>query len=136
MKEYKNTFKNIIRDNGGKRQAYLEELNKAQFILSTSEHETWGNSMIEGIMNGCVPIAPDGDLCSYKELYPAEFLYPQELIKKEKNIYTKSDNMIALSYLIDDFARKDHSYLLMELQTGLWEKYNKNTWINRIVNKI
>ena len=62
MKEHESVFKNIIRDNGGKRQAYLQELNRAEFVFSTSEHETWGNSMIEGIMNGCVPIAPDGDL--------------------------------------------------------------------------
>ena len=66
-------------------------------------------------------------------MYPAEFLYPHELIKKEKNIYTKLDNMISLSYLIDDFIRKDHSSLLKELQSSLWDKYNKNNWISRII---
>jgi hypothetical protein len=132
MKEHENVFRNIIRDNGKKRQNYLNELKRAEFVLSTSEHETWGNSMIEGIMNGAVPFAPDGDLCSYKELYPKDFLYPQELIKKEKNMYTRRDNMVALSYMIDDFIRKDHSTLLRDLQQDLWNKYNKNVWLEKL----
>jgi hypothetical protein len=133
MKEHENIFKKIIRDNGKKRQAYLEELKSAEFVLSTSEHETWGNSMIEGIMNGAVPFAPDGELCSYKELYPKEFLYPQELIKKEKDLETRNNNMIQLSYMIDNFIKQDHKSILKELQNKLWKKYNKNDWISRII---
>jgi hypothetical protein len=132
MKEHEAVFKNIIRDNGKKRQKYLNELKSAEFVLSTSEHETWGNSMIEGIMNGAVPFAPDGNLCSYKELYPKEFLYPQELIKKEKDLETRNDNMIQLSYMIDDFIRKDYKNLLKDLQVDLWNKYNKDRWIKKI----
>ena len=132
MKEHEAVFKNIIRDNGKKRQAYLNELKRTEFVLSTSEHETWGNSMIEGIMNGAVPFAPDGNLCSYKELYPKEFLYPQELIKKEKDLETRNDNMIQLSYMIDDLTRRDYKNLLKDLQVDLWKKYNKDEWIKKI----
>jgi hypothetical protein len=132
MKEHENIFRNIIRDNGKKRQNYLNELKRAEFVLSTSEHETWGNSMIEGIMNGAVPFAPDGNLCSYKELYPKEFLYPQELIKKEKDLETRNDNMIQLSYMIDDLTRRDYKNLLKDLQVNLWNKYNKDEWIKKI----
>ena len=84
-------------------------------------------------MNGCIPLAPDGDLCSYKELYPSEFLYPQELIKKEKDIHTRFDNMIALSYTVDNFIRKDYSSLLKELQETLWQRYNKNIWLSKLI---
>lgn len=132
MKEHEAVFKNIIRDNGKKRQPYLDELKRAEFVLSTSEHETWGNSMIEGIMNGAVPFAPDGELCSYKELYPKEFLYPQELIKKEKDLETRNDNMIQLSYMIDDLTRRDYKNLLKDLQVDLWNKYNKDEWVKKI----
>ena len=133
LKEHEVIFKNIIRDNGKKRQNYLNELKTTQFVFSTSEHETWGNSMIEGIMNGAIPFAPDGDLCSYKELYPKEFLYPYELIKKQKDQETLSDNMISLSYTIDNFIRRDHSKLLEELQFDLWRKYNKNEWVKKLI---
>jgi len=134
MKEHTGIFKNIIRDNGKKRDSYLNELKKAKFVLSTSQHETWGNSMIEAIMNGAVPIAPDGILCSYAELFPDEFLYPESLIIKEKNIITREDNMIQLSYLIDEFARRDYSDILRKLQDSLWNNYNKDVWLKRLIS--
>jgi hypothetical protein len=132
MKEHETIFRKIIRDNGKKRDRYLEELKGARVVFSTSQHETWGNSMIEGIMNGAVPFAPDGELCSYRELYPKEFLYPQELIIKEKNEETNSDNMIQLSYLLDQFSREDHSILLKDLQTSLWNRFNCKRWLTSL----
>jgi hypothetical protein len=132
MKEHETIFRKIIRDNGKKRGKYLEELKSAKVVFSTSQHETWGNSMIEGVMNGATPFAPDGELCSYKELYPKEFLYPQELIIKDKNEETKKDNLIQLSYLLDQFSREDYSDLLKNLQVSLWEKFNFNIWVKRL----
>ena len=136
MKEHKAVFNNIIRDNGKKRMLYLDELKKASFVLSTSEHETWGNSMIEGVMNGAVPIAPDGEWCSYKELFPEDFLYPQSLIKREKNIITREDNMIQLSYIIDGIMRRDNSIELKNLQQFLWSKFNKDQWLKNLMTLI
>jgi hypothetical protein len=132
MKQHESVFRKIIRDNGKKRSFYLNELKCAEFVLSTSEHETWGNSIIEGIMNDAVPIAPDGEMCSYRELLPKEFLYPQNLVKREKDIFTNEDNMIQLSYFIDDFININHSNQLKKLQTNLWNKYNKDEWIKRL----
>jgi hypothetical protein len=132
MKEHETIFRKIIRDNGKKRDKYLEELKAARVVFSTSQHETWGNSMIEGIMNGASPFAPDGDLCSYKELYPQEFLYPQELITKQKSEESNSDNMIQLSCLLDQFSREDHSSLLKDLQSDLWNRFNCKRWLARL----
>jgi len=132
MKEHEAVFKKIIRDNGKKREEYLNELQSTNFVFSTSQHETWGNSMIEAIMNGAVPIAPDGELCSYRELYPKEFLYPSSLINKNEHIETRKDNMIQLSYLIDEFTKQNHSENLKKLQRDLWDKFNKNTWIEKL----
>ena len=132
MKEHETIFRKIIRDNGKKREEYLKELRSAKVVFSTSQHETWGNSMIEGIMNGAVPFAPDGELCSYKELYPKEFLYPQELIIKYKHEETNSDNMIQLSYLLDQASREDYSILLKNLQDDLWNRFNYKKWITRL----
>lgn len=132
MKEHDAVFRKIIRDNGKKRAKYLEELKAARVVFSTSQHETWGNSMIEGIMNGASPFAPDGDLCSYKELYPQEFLYPQELITKQKSEESNSDNMMQLSYLLDQFSREDHSSLLKDLQSDLWNRFNCKRWLTKL----
>jgi hypothetical protein len=133
MKEHEAIFRKIIRDNGKKRDRYLEELRSAKVVFSTSQHETWGNSMIEGIMNGAIPFAPDGELCSYRELYPREFLYPQELIVKGKDEETIGDNMVQLSYLLDQFSRDDHTNLLKDLQSELWEKFNYQKWVKRLL---
>jgi hypothetical protein len=132
MKEHEAIFRKIIRDNGKKRDRYLEELKSAKVVFSTSQHETWGNSMVEGIMNGAYPFAPDGAFCSYKELYPKEFLYPQELLIKEKHEETISDNMIQLSYLLDQFSREDYSSLLENLQTDLWNRFNCKRWLKSL----
>jgi len=132
MKEHENIFRKIIRDNGKKRDRYLEELKTARVVFSTSQHETWGNSMIEGVMNGAVPFAPDGELCSYRELYPKEFLYPQGLIIKEKDEATIDDNIVQLSYLLDQFSREDYSDLLKDLQIDLWDKFNCKKWIKKL----
>jgi hypothetical protein len=133
MKEHDTIFRKIIRDNGKKRDKYLEELKRTRVVFSTSQHETWGNSMIEGIMNGAYPFAPDGDLCSYRELYPKEFLYPQELIvKEEKDEETISDNMVQLSYLLDRFCNQNFSALLGDLQSDLWNKFNCKRWLTKL----
>ena len=133
MKEHENVFYSIIRDNGKKRDRYLDILNSAEFVLSTGQHETWGNSMIEGIMNGAAPFAPDGDHCSYKELFPEDFLYPQSLLEKIKNPILRDEKMIELSYAIDTFTKNDHLEKIIELQGYLWAKFNKETWLSNIL---
>ena len=134
MKHHELTFNKIVRDNGKKREAYLDCLKKSSFVLSFAEHETWGNSMIEAIMQGAAPIAPDGELCAYKDLYPKEFLYPAAWIKKEKNIEKRNENMKKLSAHIDNFMKCDHSLLLNDLQDDLWSKYNKNQWLKNLTD--
>ena len=132
MKQHEGVFHTIIRDNGKKRENYLAVLDQAEFVLSTGQHETWGNSMIEGIMNGAAPFAPDGELCSYKELFPVYFLYPQELLEKIKNPVLRDNNMIKLTSLITDFIQQDHLEEIINLQNSLWCNYNKETWLNRL----
>jgi hypothetical protein len=134
MKHHELTFNKIVRDNGKKRGEYLDCLKKSSFVLSFAEHETWGNSMIEAIMQGAVPIAPDGELCAYKDLYPKQFLYPSSWIKKEKNIEKRNENIKKLSAHINSFMKYDYSLLLNNLQEDLWSKYNKDQWLKNLIN--
>ena len=48
--EHEDIFKYVLRDNGKRRNDYLDILNKSEVVISFAQHETWGNSMIEGIM--------------------------------------------------------------------------------------
>ena len=132
MKQHEGIFHTIIRDNGKRRENYLKVLDQAEFVLSTGEHETWGNAMIEGIMNGAAPYAPDSELCSYKELFPASLLYPSELLEKIKNPILRDENMIKLTYLISDFMNQDHLEETIQLQNYLWDNFNKEIWLEKI----
>jgi hypothetical protein len=54
------------------------------------------------------------------------------LIKKEKNVKIKLENMQKLSNLIKAFIEKDHSEKLLVLQRDLWDKYNKDKWLEKL----
>jgi hypothetical protein len=67
---------------------YFEFLQETKFLLITAKEETYGYQVIDALMNGCIPLAPN-DL-SYPELLDQRFLYndPFELIdiiEKYKN---------------------------------------------------
>lgn len=128
MKENQNIFKYIIRDNGGKRNVYLNVLNRAQLVLSTSEHETWGNSIIEALMSGAFPILPDGELCSYRELFPEQFLYPQSWLNKKEKIEVRKNNIKKLSNLTKEKMNSIDCDLIEGVQNNLWDKFNSEKW--------
>lgn len=137
MKEHENIFKYILRDNGKRRNEYLNILNKAKVVISFASHETWGNSMIEGIMSGAAPFAPDNIKCSYKELYPECFLYPSDWIEKNNlNNDEWREKMYRFSHHIAAFSSKDWRVEVKNLQIALYEKYNKDIWLNNLLNKL
>jgi hypothetical protein len=42
--------------------------------------------------------------------------------------------MIQLSYIIDNITKEDFSDKLKTLQKALWDKYNKDSWLERLNN--
>lgn len=54
---------------------YYNILNQAKISVSFADQETYGISMLESVLCGCVPIVPNR--LSYKELYPKQFKYTQ-----------------------------------------------------------
>jgi len=52
---------------------YFKILKSGSFILSTSIHEFFGISMLEGVRAGCLPLVPDR--LSYQELFDKRFRY-------------------------------------------------------------
>ena len=132
MKLNERIFKYIVRDNGKKRDSYTNILKKSEYVLSTSEHETWGNSVVEGVMEGAVPILPDGDLCSYKELFPQQFLYPQEWIDKKNNLQKKKTNAELLSKHINKTLEEENHNLIEEIQVDLWNNFGCQNWLRNL----
>jgi len=52
---------------------YYTFLSSARILLITSKEETYGYQVVDAVLNGCIPIAPNA--MSYPELLPKEYLY-------------------------------------------------------------
>lgn len=134
MKSNEKVFRYILRDNGGKRNNYIDILKKSEYVLSTSEHETWGNSVIEAVMEGAVPILPDGPLCSYKELFPQQCLYPQEWLNKKCSIEAKKTHALLLSNHIEKTINEENHNILEDIQDDLWGKFGYRSWLSNLTS--
>lgn len=55
------------------RQEYQRLLATSQFVLSTSEHDFQGLSILEAVAEGCIPILPAR--LAYPEYFPSGYLY-------------------------------------------------------------
>ena len=52
---------------------YAEQLKRGTIVVSTSDHEFYGISILEAVRAGCRPLLPNR--LSYPELFPEEYLY-------------------------------------------------------------
>lgn len=68
---------------------YYSFLSKSKVLLITSKEETFGYQVVDAVLNGCIPIAPNE--FSYPELLPSEYLYNDEdellmILKDRENL--------------------------------------------------
>lgn len=98
------------------RQEYLDNLRKGKIIFSSAELETFGYSIVEGVMSGCLPLLIN-KTC-YPDLYSEEFLYSndKEMFKKFKKLinneyrsnpmekleYNKESTALMLKHILDN----------------------------------
>ncbi|TKB09320.1 DUF3524 domain-containing protein [Desulforhopalus sp. IMCC35007] len=54
-------------------QAYIDQLARGSLVISTSQHEFYGISILEAVRAGCWPLLPQR--LSYPELFPPAYLY-------------------------------------------------------------
>jgi hypothetical protein len=80
-KEVEATFSKIVRKDTRSWTEYFKFLSESTVLLITSHEDTFGYQIVDAIMNGCIPIAPNR--CAYPELLPKEYLYndDEELFK-------------------------------------------------------
>ncbi len=94
---------------------YLKLLSEGSIVISTSQNENFGISIIEAIRCGCIPLLPDR--LAYPEILPKQFhkdflyLNQRDLIEKLKfvivNINDLQDKQIKLSKAMERFAWKN-----------------------------
>jgi len=80
--DVKRKFSDIRRQECYSWHEYYEFLADSKIMLITSREETFGYQVVDGILNGCIVLAPN--MCSYPELLNGSFLYDsnEELIDK------------------------------------------------------
>jgi len=66
-------FSKIIRKTTNSWEEYFRFLGNSKVLLITSYEDTFGYQIVDAIMNGCIPIAPNR--CAYPELLQNEYLY-------------------------------------------------------------
>ncbi len=80
-KDVESKFSKIIRKDTRTWEEYFEFLSESTVLLITSHEDTFGYQIVDAIINGCIPIAPNR--CAYPELLQREYLYDskEELFK-------------------------------------------------------
>jgi glycosyltransferase involved in cell wall biosynthesis len=77
------------------KQEYTDLLNKSKVAVSCALQETFGLSMVEATLCGCIPVVPNR--LSYVELYDEAFRYPNEatLFYRLLEVLPIADKLIA-----------------------------------------
>jgi glycosyltransferase involved in cell wall biosynthesis len=65
--------KNVLYQHGLTKQEYYKALSKSKYYLSTAHQETFGYTLREALLYGCIPIVPNR--AAYKESVPKENRY-------------------------------------------------------------
>lgn len=69
-------FGKIYRPISNSWREYYKNLSMSKILLISGKEDTFNYSIMEAIMNGCIPLAPNR--CSYPELLPIEYIYMNE----------------------------------------------------------
>lgn len=103
------------------KEEYHALLAKAKYSISFARQETFGISMIESALSGCVPIVPDG--LSYKELYSGIFRY-NPMQKYRPSIYAEIFDMV------QDFENnREWSEKMITSQCECIKNYISGKWL-------
>ena len=75
-KKVENKFGKIWRTTFDNWDDYYKYISESRMMLLTTKEETYGYSIIDAVLNNCVPIAPNK--FSYRDILPREYLYNSE----------------------------------------------------------
>lgn len=78
---------------------YVEQLKRGTIVVSTSDHEFYGISIIEAVRAGCRPLLPNR--LSYPELFPEEFLYEDVGFLAQLEKVVKENRQVASEHCVE-----------------------------------
>lgn len=73
----------ITQKNNYSKEEYYSALAQSKIVFSCALHENLGIGMMEGVLNGCIPVVPTR--ACYDEIYQDVFKYPSEWTKDWKS---------------------------------------------------
>lgn len=98
-------------------EGYIGRLLKGTIVVSTSNHEFYGISIIEAVRAGCHPLLPER--LSYPELFPREYLYGEgdfelqleRLVTQNRPLNVEAAIELTDRYSWDAVAARYHTWL-------------------------
>jgi len=119
FKEIEKEFDEIISKQSQSWDEYYNFLSKGKILLITSREETFGYSVLEAVLNNCIPICPNS--CSYPDLLPREYLYNNigELKEKIKNILHNDFSNI-------NYMELKNTYKISNFYNNLYKSIREN----------
>lgn len=106
-------FGPIYRPQSNSWEEYYKNLSQSKILLITGKEDTFNYSIMEAIINGCIPLAPCR--CSYPELLPMEYIYLndnelKEMIKYYLENYTEVPKLLNWD-LCKDFFKNINNFM-------------------------
>jgi len=91
--DFKNRYNDSVQTWGFQSQdMYWQILQQAHLVVSAALHDFQGLGMLEGIMAGCTPVAPDR--MAYPEYIPASLLYQVPCTDEADSLFSKLRSVI------------------------------------------
>jgi len=93
---------------------YFKNLAYSKVLLITSYEDTFGYQIVDAVMNGCIPIAPNR--CAYPEILPREYLYNDENELFEILWYALTGNMVVPQLLCHKEMKNFYKSIIEEIK--------------------
>jgi hypothetical protein len=115
-REVEKYFNKIHRPISNTWQEYYTNLSTSKILLITSHEDTFGYQIIDGILNGCIPLARN-DL-AYPEILSKEYLYDDkdELLSKIDYIINSGEDVPVPKILCENEMRNFYSRIIKEME--------------------
>lgn len=104
----------ITKEESANKEQYYDILSNAKVAISFSKQETFGISMLESCVHGCLPLVPDR--LSYREMYPEIFQYDYNAFIKNKVVGCRQ-LIKKIEFMLENYDQ------LANLLPGIYTKY-------------
>ena len=98
--------------------SYYRFLQQSKVMIITSKEETFGYQVVDAVINGCVPIAPNA--YSYPELLPKEYLYDpsDDFIDMHSVVSQALKGQLPVPKLLCDWDMRSFYRNILEIMKG------------------